>query len=119
MTVIGTLAISIPREDIPTDPYRLAISLTRTSIKEYLYKGGKESVHKLLTLGVRAGGRKDCWALVFRGDEEDHAVFRVHIDFGGAPRITSLRTLIASAEFEGLDRRITRIERLNRRGNAR
>ena len=41
------------------------------------------------------------------------ARYRVHLDLGGAPRATSLRTLIASAESESWNQHITRIERLS------
>ena len=52
---------------------------------------------KLMALGVRAGGRGGCRELAFRGDDEDWAVVKVHLDLGDGQCITNLRSVIASA----------------------
>jgi hypothetical protein len=59
---------------------------------------GKGKMRKLMALGVRTGGRGGRWEVSFRGDEENPAVFRVHLDLGGERHVTDLRSLGAGAE---------------------
>jgi hypothetical protein len=59
---------------------------------------GKGKMRKLMALGVRTGGRDGCWDVSFRGDDEDPAVVKVHLDLSDLQRVADLRSLVACAE---------------------